>query len=999
MAVLPAEIPTGLVTGQYYFVNEDNVDADTDPDLTVVTGTVRFTCSAKVLRMPTKLATVIPLVFDAVFNSNGVLTPAGGTGTGIELPATNSTLFSPVNFTWRVDFDLRELATGYSVVVPSFDIQVPVGTTVDLTLATPVDTSPGTITVQGPPGPNTIPTDDAIATAINGTGPTKTALVAAVAVDPTVTANTASIGPALAYRKRIIHRLPFKSPNYDAAKALWGDFYPQSFAVDATRDELFIISANTTSTKQIVSIYTWSTGAYKSCFAYACTVVSEGSVVKYESGVRYLYTRTGASTLSRFVITTNPTNLTSITAADSYAGTAAGVNFTYRNGFWTANDSMPPIGNGVESRGWMKRMDDTFTVVGQMQFPESYSGGNTYKYRDNSLPKMQGFTEAEGYFALSIGGYHKVGDPVTPYAYQGIRLISGQGELLLDALIKPDLMAAKLQANGLNPTRIESEGVILVGKSLYSLNVIGSYNATTDPVGPDNVGILIMEELSKHPAAIDFSDCSVTWTQTPALRTQAGLHPRGSDGKLHNMITNEVLDTLPKIMDYMIAVNQSVFQFYSSSVTVTDTDGTAYPAGNHVTVYNANNSTFFVQVRGSATDTGMTMVYPDGGTPGAFIAKKYSPKGTPAWMPTTNRTGVTINTLVLLMAHMIDVGQTVYSFYSSNTTMTDTLGYTIPAGNYVNVYNPNSSTFFVQVMGTDAAAWKIFPDGAGGFTQTSVPLSTFPNTITAPALRLTNTGDASATSTTHALQIGPTSGPNLILDVNEIMARDNGALVPVFVEGGVDLGTVTPTAASAVRKDYVDTQIGTRAPTAHNHLWADTTDKPTTFAPSAHQHPMTDLTGTLTPAQLPVATGSAAGSMSAADKAKLDTATFSATGSALAQRHSTGSIQVVTGTNALDAANKGYVDKLGVFRAAGTVSVPVIAAGATTTVTVTFPASRFTVAPIYFMNTGDGHVTVGSSTISTTSAVVTLCNYTSAASVASTGNWDAVQMTSSTAAG
>ncbi|WNN95975.1 minor tail protein [Arthrobacter phage Hirko] len=61
-------------------------------------------------------------------------------------------------------------------------------------------------------------------------------------------------------------------------------------------------------------------------------------------------------------------------------------------------------------------------------------------------------------------------------------------------------------------------------------------------------------------------------------------------------------------------------------------------------------------------------------------------------------------------------------------------------------------------------------------------------------------------------------------------------------------------------------------------------------------------------AAAPAATTTAAGKMSAADKVKLDGATYLPTADALVRRHSSGSIQVVTGTSASDAANKGYVD-------------------------------------------------------------------------------------------
>lgn len=50
----------------------------------------------------------------------------------------------------------------------------------------------------------------------------------------------------------------------------------------------------------------------------------------------------------------------------------------------------------------------------------------------------------------------------------------------------------------------------------------------------------------------------------------------------------------------------------------------------------------------------------------------------------------------------------------------------------------------------------------------------FTKQIEAPTLRLTSTTDASSSSTGHAFQIGPTTGYNIIVDVNEIMARDNG---------------------------------------------------------------------------------------------------------------------------------------------------------------------------------------------------------------------------------
>jgi|SRR6478735_3840671 len=52
---------------------------------------------------------------------------------------------------------------------------------------------------------------------------------------------------------------------------------------------------------------------------------------------------------------------------------------------------------------------------------------------------------------------------------------------------------------------------------------------------------------------------------------------------------------------------------------------------------------------------------------------------------------------------------------------------------------------------------------------------------TAGKIRLTNTTDASTTSTEHAFQIGPTSGINLRVDSNELLALNNGVNSTFFI--------------------------------------------------------------------------------------------------------------------------------------------------------------------------------------------------------------------------
>ncbi len=117
-------------------------------------------------------------------------------------------------------------------------------------------------------------------------------------------------------------------------------------------------------------------------------------------------------------------------------------------------------------------------------------------------------------------------------------------------------------------------------------------------------------------------------------------------------------------------------------------------------------------------------------------------------------------------------------------------------------------------------------------------------------------------------------------------------------------------AADVANKSYVDTQIGTRAPTTHNHTWAQiTSGVPAEFTPTQHEHDATDIiTGVLGALRLPAASTSTQGAMSAADKVKLDGAVSAPTASRLVIRDASGRAQFATPSAAGDAAPKSYVD-------------------------------------------------------------------------------------------
>lgn len=77
--------------------------------------------------------------------------------------------------------------------------------------------------------------------------------------------------------------------------------------------------------------------------------------------------------------------------------------------------------------------------------------------------------------------------------------------------------------------------------------------------------------------------------------------------------------------------------------------------------------------------------------------------------------------------------------------------------------------------------------------------------VTMDRIRLTKTDDASETSTLHPFQIGPTTGVNMAIDDNEILGRNNGALSPIYFNGGLRTPIVPTDAQDVVNKAYSDT--------------------------------------------------------------------------------------------------------------------------------------------------------------------------------------------------
>lgn len=87
----------------------------------------------------------------------------------------------------------------------------------------------------------------------------------------------------------------------------------------------------------------------------------------------------------------------------------------------------------------------------------------------------------------------------------------------------------------------------------------------------------------------------------------------------------------------------------------------------------------------------------------------------------------------------------------------------------------DASGIYAGAAAFATAPFRVSPAGVLVCTGATISGTITGSTITGSTVRAVGSGDASLVSVGHALQVGPTTGANLAIDGNEILARTNGA--------------------------------------------------------------------------------------------------------------------------------------------------------------------------------------------------------------------------------
>jgi len=396
--------------------------------------------------------------------------------------------------------------------------------------------------------------------------------------------NYRSYNTAGGFKKRVVHNLVYQHADWAAAYALWGSLFPQTFAIDDVAGEIFTMSDS-----GIVSVYDWTTGAYKNaCFKLAgVAAVNQSLVVRYISGQRYLFVRNSSTQFARYNITILPVGQVTVTAATTYAISSIS-DFGFWDGEWYIGSLQSDNGsNTFNERGKFNRYAaDLVTyrgllLIDSMRYGGSVGGGI---YQQSAFPKSQGFAAGPGVFGATIGGGWDINIPPAgtindPYYYQGVRVFDSAGNVIADSLVSAQTMLNYFSTKGYQPNHVETEGVSYAYGHFHSLYAIASSGTAAAQIG----GFVIMEEFSTADDAYDFSPNAVTWSNPNIDKVQSQLQPMRPDQKIINLATNAALTSIADIFDYMRGVNQHQLNFYSTYSDIVMGDGVGqFPTASYI---------------------------------------------------------------------------------------------------------------------------------------------------------------------------------------------------------------------------------------------------------------------------------------------------------------------------------------------------------------------------------------------------------------------------------
>lgn len=336
-------------------------------------------------------------------------------------------------------------------------------------------------------------------------------------------------------KRRILHNLPIEFSDYNEVLAIIGNndnwMYPQGFAI--SNNIIYIYYITQKSARACVACFDFTSGNYLGYYIVPDNVVTtrEGLVVKDGR----IYVGVG-DFINAYAIGNYNTTLQLISSHKVNPNW----QFTYSGNAWLVEQTV----QGKMPRNKLAIFNNDFELQGYKTLPLDVSG---YVSRNSQYVKRQGIAAKGDYILCSFGAlFEQEKTQKANNHNNGVALVVGDS-VIARASYDPTKLIQKLNTLGFSSTRVENEGCVITDDNRM---------ITLTCIGGDGGGLLIAEEFSEHPLAIDFGDCLSSLSSTG----NNDIIVYSKDGTFINPINGKPLSDLADVCNYMRDADKSMLR-------------------------------------------------------------------------------------------------------------------------------------------------------------------------------------------------------------------------------------------------------------------------------------------------------------------------------------------------------------------------------------------------------------------------------------------------------
>ena len=399
----------------------------------------------------------------------------------------------------------------------------------------------------------------------------------------------------------ILNKIFLRFPGYNDLVNSSGNtyYYPQGMALDEKYLYVLFSPTGNGNTRRLIVVYDRLTNEIVTKF-FAGNAGGESIHVEKESTKRYLYSKSSASVLGKYDITSLPKDMSEITPVTTY-NIGLNYNFTKNNNNWIVEQDSPTKSNTTTREMFAIYPNNFESAKGYFSINPNIGGlwGMAYNF---DTPKRQGIATLSGNLFQIVGGNYYVGNPYTPYRAQGIQMLTSDGNISKNYTYNPNELINYLTSQGEKVNRIEHESGFAYDNKIYSLVV---YNFEVPNTTAQDHKFCLVEYGNPN------SEITMGKNSEIIANKNSDPYMAPINGKLVNEFNGSTITNIRDLVKYMFHSNKTSVVFYSSDVNMKDENNSDLVGGITVRITSAKIGIYWIEYMQNRQSRTVLLTYVD----------------------------------------------------------------------------------------------------------------------------------------------------------------------------------------------------------------------------------------------------------------------------------------------------------------------------------------------------------------------------------------------------